>query len=213
VFRPFFHDKQKKIYLRLLKSKFPELKPTTESVLVLDLGANLGHFSAAVLDLGFEVKAVEPHPIAYRYLESRFKKHPKVTLINGAIAANESTVTLSVHPDHSKDPLVTSLSASLIDSKFKSNHEKFEVDAYLFGEFFKEGEFYELVKIDIEGAEVFLFSQLMEHASQIKRVLLETHSRFMSQSEFAEEYNAKLSELEDFIIKNNLGSLWFTDWI
>ncbi len=213
LFRPAFDRKHKRIYLRLLKSKFPDLKPDSTNSLVLDLGANLGHFSAAVQDLGFAVKAVEPHPFAFRYLESRFKQSKDVTLINKAIALEEETVFLQVHPDHSKDPLVTSLSASLIESKFHEKHEQIEVDVIHFSDLFKNGEHYDLVKIDIEGAEIFLFQQILENAPHIRRLLLETHSRFMGSSAFAEEYERQLMQLETFIVNNNLETLWFTDWV
>lgn len=213
LFRPLFHYKQRRVYLRLLDSKFPNLHANSSGSIALDLGANLGHFSAAAAHLGFAVKAVEPHPYAYAYLVSRFKNSSKVTLMNTAVTGSGLTVMLQVHPDHSKDPLVTSLSASLIESKFDSKHESFEVKATQLEDFFKHGECYELVKIDIEGAELYAIPQLISHATQIKRLLLETHSRFMRESEFSEEYDAQLRALENFIEKNGLKSMWFTDWV
>jgi FkbM family methyltransferase len=213
LFRPVSDRKHKRIYLRLLNSKFPDLKPDSTTSSVLDLGANLGHFSAAVRDLGFAVKAVEPHPFAFSYLESRFKHIKDVTLINKAIAGETETVFLQLHPDHSKDPLATSLSASLIESKFHDKHEQIEVGVINFSDFFKNGEHYDLVKIDIEGAEMFLFQQILENAPQIRRLLLETHSRFMGDSAFADEYERQLMQLEAFIASNNLETLWFTDWV
>ena len=98
-------------YREQIYARFPELRTKPQSGLVLDLGANLGHFSAACISMGYKVTAVEPHPDAILYLESRFSSNPGIRIVKKAISPDSPTTFLQLHPDHRNDPLTTSLSA------------------------------------------------------------------------------------------------------
>lgn len=207
-------DKRKsRVYQSLVLARYPNLNPDNQEGLVLDLGANLGHFAAACQTFGYSTICVEPHPDAVKYLEKRFENNKKYSLFSGAITRDGLPVPLQLHPDHDNDPLTTSLSASVITEKFSGNHRNILVRGYELETFFNAGQVYEIVKIDIEGAELFLFDDLIKYAGNIKRLLLETHSRFMLDTRDGEEYRKKLEVLEKFILDNNLSELWFTDWV
>jgi FkbM family methyltransferase len=148
-----------------------------------------------------------------KYLRRRVKKSEYVEIIPMAVAARKGFVELILHPDHLKDPLATSISASIIADKFSPGSKSISVPTVPLFEFFRDGTTYELVKIDIEGAEMFLVPDLIKYSSQIKRLLVETHDRFMHTSEGALAYKKNLDELGDFIERNKLTKVWHTDWI
>lgn len=213
LLRDIIDNKKSQQYRSLIQTKYPDIISNNQSGLVLDLGANLGHFAAACRTFGFSTICVEPHPDAIKYLEKRFKKSPRISLVPGAITSEGLPILLQLHPDHDNDPLTTSLSASVITEKFSSEHKNVLVTGYDFKEFFNSDEIYEIVKIDIEGAELFLFDDLIKYSPSIKRLLLETHSRYMLNTKDGEMYQTKLQELEKFIQENDLHGFWFTDWV
>jgi FkbM family methyltransferase len=163
--------------------------------------------------MGYKVTAVEPHPDAVLYLERRFSSNPGIRIVKKAISPDSPTTFLQLHPDHRNDPLTTSLSASIIQEKFKDRHEKIIVETATLADFFNNSEVYQIVKVDIEGAEIHLMAELMARAPRIERLLLETHSRFMTNSVYREDYEKLLNDLEKFIIANGLEKRWFTNWV
>jgi FkbM family methyltransferase len=215
----FYHLSDYKLtkkYERMISQKFPKLENSNKGQShgkVLDLGANIGHFTSACVNLGYEVIAVEPHPGALKYLRRRVGKSESVKIIPTAVGASKGFVELNFHPDHLKDPLATSISASIIPDKFSTNSVSVTVPTVPLFEFFRDGTTYEMVKIDIEGAEMFLVPDLIKYSSQIKRLLVETHDRFMQTSEDGLTYARNLENLRDFIEENDLTKVWHTDWI
>ena len=205
--------KARKQYLELINERYPEISKWKDKGCVLDLGANLGHFSAAALSLGFRVISVEPHPTAFRYLESRFAKDPNVILVNKAVSNKNSKINLQLHPDHFRDPLVTSLSATIIVEKFEEPHDVVEVETITFSELISMSDKFSIVKIDIEGAEIYLFDEIVTEYEKIQNLLLETHKRFMLTDSTLYDYTKGLGTLEDCIVRNNLQGKWHTDWV
>ncbi len=213
IIRRLSDRKARKHYSKLIIERYPEISKWKDKGYVLDLGANLGHFSAAALSLGFRVISVEPHPTAFRYLENRFAKDPNVTLVNKAVSNNNSKTKLQLHPDHIRDPLVTSLSATIIAEKFEEPHDVVEVEAITFSELISMSDKFSIVKIDIEGAETYLFDEIITEYAKIQNLLLETHERFMLADSTLYDYTKGLRALEDCIVSNNLQEKWHTDWV
>lgn len=197
----------------MILERYPEFLHAGTTGTVLDVGANVGHFSSACLDFGFEVIAVEPHPVALKQLKKRFKRTDKIKIIPMAVGNTPGVINLVLHPDNKHDPIATSIAASVIPDKFTGDYTSVSVPSLSFASFFQEGQIYELVKIDIEGAEFLLVPDLIQYAGQVKRLLLETHDRFMSDSIMSEEYSENLMKLRNFINTNNLSKRWLTDWI
>jgi FkbM family methyltransferase len=213
VFRLHINRKRRNEYIKLILNKFPDLTEWEDKGYVLDLGANLGHFTDAVLHLGFKVIAVEPHPEAFRYLQKRFGRDSKVTLINRAVSENSLAITLQLHPDHKNDPLTTSLSASTIAEKFSQSHDSVEVRTIKFSDLMNMASIFSIVKIDIEGAEIDLFEDIVIQEKKIRNLLMETHTRFMSSEKYKDKYEMGLKLLNEFISENNLERQWYTDWV
>jgi hypothetical protein len=76
-----------------------------------------------------------------------------------------------------------------------------------------DGRTFALIKVDIEGSEFKLVDDLISSSPQIHRLLIEKHERFMSLSKDGPNYREKMSQLEDFILRANLGDRWLLDWI
>lgn len=213
IFRNLINRRASQIYQKNILELFPDLVISSKSNIVLDIGANFGHFTQASLDLGFRVVAVEPHPIAFQHLERRFGQNPKVDLLNYAVSNLGSRVNFYLHPLHKNDPVQTSLSATTISDKFdRDNQVKIEVEARSMESFFLSGQEYALVKVDIEGAEMLLVQDLIRFTGQIQRLALETHFRFMTRSKESETYMEELEKLERHIKDRNLTE-WRLDWI
>ena len=176
----------------LILNRFPDLDETTHQGIVLDLGANIGNFSQACVNLGFRVVAVEPHPQALKYLQSRMKKEKNVQILAAGVSDVPRKCTLYTHPDHENDPLTTSVSASIIGEKFQAKGTSFDINLISFDSLFEKNPLFDLVKIDIEGAEMLLVDSIIKNATRIKRLLLETHERFMIETTDAKEYQTAM---------------------
>lgn len=213
LFKRVKNKRSAQAYKSLILDRFPELNHATESSVVLDLGANIGSFTHACAELGMSVMSVEPHPIAFKYLQNRTKRLSGIALFQMAVSDHRGTIKLFTHPLHKNDPITTSLSASLVADKFREDSGYYEVSSVTLDHFFVGDTVYEIVKIDIEGAEMYLVEQLIENAHKIKRLLVETHEKFMYQSEIANEYQVQLQKLEKYIRENKLERVWLTDWI
>ena len=200
-------------YKKLVLSKMPDYNSFSGLGLVLDIGANKGHFSSAAIALGFNVIAIEPHPEAFKFLHKRFKNKSNIVLKREALSNYEGEIKLNFHPAHFNDKITTSISASTIDDKFKIEQSIFsEVKCSKLSNYFANGEYYNIVKIDIEGEEMNLVNDLIAHHKQINYLFLETHHKFMNKSRYSNNYIFELNKLSKFIVDCKLTN-WHTDWI
>jgi len=124
---------------------------------VLDVGANVGVFSALAADIGAEVTAIEPHPPTADRLRDNC---PRARVHEVCLGAEESTVRLDVTNDKpgTQRPAVSDEGepASMVPGdQLVSN-----VD---------------VVKIDVEGAEVGALKGLRETLSGARVVWVECH--------------------------------------
>jgi FkbM family methyltransferase len=213
VFKRLKNKRSAKKYKALILERFPDLKHAAENSVVLDLGANIGSFTHACVELGMSVKSVEPHPIAFRYLRNRTKRFSKVELYEMAVSDHSGSIKLFTHPQQKNDPITTSVSASLVVDKFEDHSGHYEVPSVTLDHFFVTDVVYEIVKIDIEGAEMYLVDQLIGNSKSIKRLLVETHERFMMASASSEKYQLQLQKLTEYIARNKLDKVWLLDWI
>jgi FkbM family methyltransferase len=79
--------------------------------LCFDIGAHVGNRSAAWAALGARVVAVEPQPALAAYLRRRFRRDPRVTVLEAAVGAAPGHAALHLSP---AAPTVASLSADWI---------------------------------------------------------------------------------------------------
>ena len=200
-------------YKQLVLERFTESELINSPGHVLDIGANVGNFSQAMRLLGCAVTAIEPHPEAALYLQKRFRRDSKVDILEVSVGKHIGEETLYVHKDHEKDKLKTSISASLVQDKFVAPGKEIKVQQITLGELLKKQASYSLIKIDIEGFEMYLVDDLINNASKIERLLVETHHRFMSKSRLNKEYEIQLMKLNSFIIETAREETWLTDWV
>jgi hypothetical protein len=66
----------------------PLWRSLVASKTAIDVGAHIGTFSAALLDVGFETWAIEPNPKMYSRLIESFRDHPKFHALNVATSSN-----------------------------------------------------------------------------------------------------------------------------
>lgn len=199
-------------YRKLIIARFGELDSKDNVGTVIDIGANVGDFSHACRLLGFNVIAVEPHPDAVKNLRKRFRNDSKVRILELAISDSEEVGRLYFHQDHRLDPIQTSISATTIRDKFNENLYETNVTQKKLLSILDGGTF-ALIKVDIEGSEFKLVDDLIHSSTQIHRLLIEKHERFMSLSQDGPNYREKMSQLDDFIRRADLGDRWLLDWI
>ncbi|MDP3725175.1 MAG: FkbM family methyltransferase [Nanoarchaeota archaeon] len=136
-----------------------------EKSLVVDLGANKGEFSNAILEaFGCEVYAVEPIPDLYKGIKER----SGLRKFQACITRRSGKTTLNLP----KNRCGTIYPASGEDAGF------LEVLGINFNDFMRENAIssIDLLKVDIEGAEIDVFETITdENLKKIKQMTIEFH--------------------------------------
>jgi FkbM family methyltransferase len=154
------------------------------SSICIDLGANVGVISEQLADSGAHVHAFEPDPWAFEQLRNRLAGRTNVTTHNAAIGVRDGTITLMRDPSFGSNPAATSQGTSAFHSNMwqVGQPEQFEVECVDIRRFLRSlGRDVDLVKIDIEGAEVELLEALLDapEKSLIHTMFVETHEAQM----------------------------------
>jgi FkbM family methyltransferase len=151
-----------------------------ERSVVVDLGANKGSFTRQVLHRAGEIHSVEPDPLVFRTLEQSFASEPRVKLYNAAIGAEDGEISFyrQVEFDE-RDPTRYSVSSSVFPAHrgVDGAHPIRVPQIGIVGFLRKIGKHVDLMKIDIEGAEVPVLETLFDTAllKSISVILVETH--------------------------------------
>ncbi len=153
--------------------------------LAIDLGANVGLFTARMAATGADVVAFEPDPHAFALLSARVGRLPNVTLIAAAAGDKAGSLTLFRHQDFDRKPDQRTKSSSIIPGKHKMDAahgvtvEVIDFTAWLA----QQNRPVALLKIDIEGAEVALLERLLAapQADLVAQAFVETHERVIPQ--------------------------------
>ncbi len=169
---------------------------------VLDLGANRGNFSIIASQYSDNVIAVEPHPLAFKVLTRSMPKN--VQLINAAAVVDSAERMIQLDFIKERDPyrtLYKSESSSTVRGKkdlvqsHKMNVETIDIRDLL------DLVFFDVIKMDIEGAELSLLPYLASHNERFGKLFVELHT-----GKFTYEMN--FAELATDLPKNI-----FTNWI
>lgn len=145
----------------------------------VDCGANVGDVTAALARRCSKVVAFEPNPVAFATLERRLGHKRNVQLVRAAVGASAAVRPLFMHVDHEVDPVAASSGSSLYATKRNVSSERWVdvevVDLDAFPE--SLGRAVDLVKLDVEGAEVEILERLLEtgRLAAIGRVVVEMH--------------------------------------
>lgn len=145
----------------------------------VDCGANVGSVAAALARRCSLVVAFEPNPVAFAALEQRLGRAKNVRLVSAAVGAENGKQNLFLHVDHDTDPLRVSTGSSLYGAKGNVSSRRFvEVDVVDLDAYLREIDRpVDLLKLDVEGAEVEILERLLEtgRLETIGRVVVEMH--------------------------------------
>jgi FkbM family methyltransferase len=150
----------------------------TAASVCIDLGANLGVYTQRLAESGASVHAFEPDPAAFALLQQRVGHMPNVHLHNAAIGVRDGTVVLYRERESDTAPLLSTGSSIMANAPGR-DRTSVEVPCIDFMRFLRElGRPVDLVKMDIEGAEIEILEGLL-HAPERERVAamyVETHA-------------------------------------
>jgi FkbM family methyltransferase len=157
----------------------PLLAGLKEDAVLIDCGANIGDITARFLATGGTVYAFEPDPLAYAALTARFGQHPRLQLFQQAVWTEDKKLPIYFHKDRTGDEMDFTVSSSLLKQKKNVKDEsQVEVDAIDL-EFFirKLGRRVNLLKIDVEGAEIEILHSLIDKGTykKVDLIVVETH--------------------------------------
>ena len=152
----------------------------TSGLTSIDLGANLGKYTALMAEHASEVIAFEPDPWTASALRSNLAGYANVRIVEAAAAASDGAALLYRHADFEANPSLFSESSSLVaDKQNVAQTNPVEVGQIDFIRFLRElNQDVGVLKIDIEGAEVDLLERLLKETDLLGRlryIFAETH--------------------------------------
>lgn len=177
---------RRKIKRRMVKRSVEDFNACVQrlgaSDVVLDLGANLGTFTAILAKTGAEVHAYEPDPHCFDQLQARFAGVPNIFLHNKAVAAEAGTFLLRRTRGFADSPDMESQGSSIAvnDPEIYDENNSIAVDTLAFNDVVKAFDRkVALIKMDIEGAEFAILDRIMSapDALPIDAMFVETHER------------------------------------
>lgn len=149
--------------------------------LVIDCGANVGEISALFLARGADVIAFEPDPVAFEALRRRVGQYPNVTLHQQAVSDRSGTASFFFHKERADGSGGTEFTVSStlvaekrnVDTRHSIEVELVDLDAFITA----LGRKVDVLKMDVEGAELAILSKMLDKGSyqQIGLMLVETH--------------------------------------
>lgn len=170
---------------KIIRDHWVYVKSLSPSSIVLDIGANTGSFSKSIINM-FNSKcyAVEPNKILLVNHDS------KLTILNAAITITDGPVKFFI----SENPEASSLDQDFQNLWKTDTMQVVEGLSFktLLNKFQLSKSAIEILKIDIEGAELDLLDNLRENQlKQINQITVEFHHRL----------NPSLHDRTKFIIK------------
>lgn len=184
-----------------------------ENSIVIDCGANIGDITSVFSRFGCKVYCFEPTEKTFNVLQKRFKKQLNVKCFKKAVHTKNENLKFYHHELSKQNEIYWSTGNSLLQEKSNVNKDDYEiVECIDFVEFInslvlKENQI-DLIKIDIEGAEVELINYIIDSGSidNIKQIICEVHDK---KYKFLSE---KTNLLRQKIIDNNLSDKINLDW-
>jgi FkbM family methyltransferase len=162
-------------YIKLI----PDWFRLDKKSLVLDCGANVGHISKLLASSGASVIAFEPDPIAYKKLLLRCGNKKNVTLIQKGVWDKNSVLQFYSHEDSTGNEASYTVGSSIVAEKINiSTEKKQSIEVIDLIEFMqKQNRKIDLVKLDIEGAEIGILHRIIaaEVWHLFDRMYVETH--------------------------------------
>lgn len=148
----------------------------------IDCGANVGIYTIMMAAQGATVFAFEPDPAAHEKLVEATRAFPAVRVYQAALTTRPGPVKLYFHKWADEDPVYWSTGSSLLKAKNNVREDRYtEVEGVVLAEFIEglDAPAVRLLKMDIEGAEVGVLNQLLDHGlhERIEAAFVEVHDR------------------------------------
>lgn len=154
----------------------PVLPPSHSTMVIVDLGANIGLFTiwAKSRYPDSQVIALEPEPSNYELLVHNVQGLSDVQCLNYAIYSSETLIDFEFEPggEWGARVAVTGLQPALCEMRRVPG-----ISAITFAKFFKDAGIkkIDILKIDIEGAEIEMFSGDCSWLSHVRVLVIELH--------------------------------------
>lgn len=152
--------------IQLASARLLEKVKVNKKSLVCDLGANRGNFSVVASTFAHTVYSYEPNPYAFEVLKLNVSAG-NIRIYNAAVSLkNEKIIDLFIKKENNPSyNYYKSESSSIYEHKSNlENAQKLSVSNVFVGDLINSYQF-DLIKMDIEGAEVELIPFLIENYS------------------------------------------------
>jgi FkbM family methyltransferase len=172
----------------------------------IDCGANVGDISQLMASRGALVHSFEPDPLAFGVLSKRFAGVGNVTCHNVAVSNRAGRMRLYLRKEYATDPLFFTIGSTLDANKTDVDRESFvEVDVVRLADFIAAIPRVRLLKLDIEGAEIDVLSDLLATGllSRIDLTVVETHETWIP------DLGPRLKVLQQQIAAQGLHDIYF----
>jgi FkbM family methyltransferase len=149
--------------------------------MVIDCGANVGNITKKFAATGATVHAFEPDPLAFRILKKRFQSFPNVVLHNQGVWDKETDLNFFSHKNQESAEPAYTVSSSIISNKKNIDQEKkCQIHVIDLCDFIARlGKKINLIKLDIEGAEIAVLKKILEKDTYklFDKMYVETHEK------------------------------------
>jgi FkbM family methyltransferase len=187
-----------------LDCEYSFLNNFNDSKIIIDAGANIGMFTRFVNPIFPNSKYIynEPKPINYEGLKRNTTNINNVFPLRKALCIDDNSVIVNIDPKYGEWGATTS----------KSTEKGARVDAIAMNQLLIEFELeqVDILKIDIENAEKFLFQGELNWMKKTRTIIIELHD-FMDNA-FSNNFFKALDTIEPYnfsvvgknIIRNNI---------
>jgi hypothetical protein len=176
-----------------------------EAEVFIDIGANIGTWSlcaSKIVGSSGKVMSFEPHPSFYSYLfdNIQLNKSTNIKSYNFGLSNERDKLYFSNNND------------TMNFVQIKKEVDSIVVDVERLDEFTNELEIVDLIKIDVEGYELFVLKGGIETLKKTKKIIFESSLEFCQRFNyktsdiiaFLADLNFKVYKLDDILFQNQL---------
>jgi len=191
-------------------TNFNKLNLSKDSV-VIDIGANIGLITQLIEDkYDCHIDCYEPNHYAFQVLQNKFKNNKKINCYYNAVTEKGGEAKIYYHKNSKIDPLKWSVGTSLLKNKSNVDPLNFLIIKTIsISNIIEKYKVIDLIKIDIEGYEYNILSEIIKNKNKIKKVICELHGNpITNKNQFL---NKNYEELITKLKERQLYNDWFVE--